>query len=457
MSSTQKKQSVALSSVFASAGLTLIKLVVGLLTGSIGILSEAAHSLLDLGAALLTLFAVRMGDKPADEKHNYGHAKIESVSALIETGLLFLTSIWIIYEASLRLISSKVEVEATWYAFAVMAVSILVDLSRSRALTRVAKETNSQALEADALHFNSDIYSSMVVLAGLAFVTLGIKSADAYAAIGVSIFVFYAGIKLGKRTIDVLVDTAPEGIREKVIEITRKTEGVIGIEKNRVRQLGSTVFINLTVYVSRKLALVKANAISDSIIKRIRQSIPGTDITIHAKPLPLNNETLVERVQIAAGRHNLQVHDIAVHVQDGKKYINFDLEVDAGMKIDQAHDLATRLEKEIRKEIGTNIEIITHIEPMRPEVISGQKVGPEKENAVKDAIQDIARKSALVKNVHDIRIRRTDNLTFVSFHCYFPGKTPLETAHNEASKLEYLIREKIPGIQRIVIHAEPAR
>ncbi|HVN66990.1 MAG TPA: cation diffusion facilitator family transporter, partial [Candidatus Sulfotelmatobacter sp.] len=337
MSQGKKKQSVALSSVLASACLTAIKLAVGLLTGSIGILSEAAHSALDLGAATLTWFAVTVGDKPADETHQYGHAKIESVSALIETGLLFLTSAWIIYEAALRLIYGGTEVEATWYAFAVMAISILVDFSRSRALTRVAKETNSQALEADALHFSSDILSSLVVLAGLGLVTLGFQSADAWAAIGVSVFVFYAGIRLGKRTIDTLVDAAPKGIREKVADITAGTEGVIGTDKVLIRQLGSTAFIDLTIYVSRKLALVKAQAIADLLIKRIRAEVPETDISIRTKPLPLNNETLAERVQIAAARHNLQVHDIVLHTQKDKNYLSYDLEVEAGLNLKEAH------------------------------------------------------------------------------------------------------------------------
>ncbi len=182
-----------MSSVAAGAALTLTKLVVGLLTGSMGIISEAAHSLLDLAAAVMTVFAVKHGDKPADADHPYGHGKIESVSALIETGLLFLTSAWIVYESVRRLWSGNVEIEATWYAFAVVIGAMAVDISRSRALYAVAKRTKSQALEADALHFSSDIWSSAVVLIGLVFVRLGIKGADAIAAIGVSMFVAVAG------------------------------------------------------------------------------------------------------------------------------------------------------------------------------------------------------------------------------------------------------------------------
>lgn len=279
-----KKQSVALSSVFASLALTVLKLVVGLATGSMGILSEAAHSALDLGAASLTFFAVRVGDKEADEHHPYGHQKVESVSALIETGLLFVTSAWIIYEAIKRLTAGKVEVEATWYAFAVIIFSIIVDYSRSRALNKVAKETKSQALEADALHFSSDILSSLTVLGGLIFVLLGVTRADAFAALGVSIFVLRAGYSLGKRTIDVLIDTVPAGLPEKIKGLVNQVEGVLSIKRIRVRPVGITIFIDITITVSGKLSVDRAHAICDEIENKIRAEIPETDITIHSEP-----------------------------------------------------------------------------------------------------------------------------------------------------------------------------
>ncbi len=279
-----KKQSVALSSVFASLALTVLKLIVGLVTGSIGILSEAAHSLLDLGAALLTFFAVKVGDKEADEHHHYGHQKVESVSALVETGLLFLTSAWIIYEAIKRLSTGGTEVEVTWYAFAVMIFSIIIDYSRSRALKKVAKETKSQALEADALHFSSDIYSSLTVIAGLIFVSLGIGKADAIAAIGVSFFVLHAGYVLGRRTVDTLVDTTPDGSSKKINLLARQVAGVISVKRIRARAVGNATFIDMTITVKKDLTVDKAHAICDEIEKKIKASIPHADITIHSEP-----------------------------------------------------------------------------------------------------------------------------------------------------------------------------
>lgn len=452
---SQKKQSVALTSVFASLLLTTLKLVVGLLTGSIGIISEAAHSGLDFGAALLTYFAVRIGDKPPDDRHPYGHGKVESISAFIETGLLFLTSAWIIYEAIQRLMYHTVEIETRWYAFAVIIISILIDFSRSRALSKVAVATKSQALEADALHFSSDILSSFVVLIGLIFVAFGVTRADAFAAIGVSFFVLHAGYSLGKRTIDVLVDTAPKGLVEQIGDITKKIKGVISIEKIRVRPVGITIFVDMTISVSRMLPLEKTHEICQTIERNIHQAIPETDITIHTKPLSLDSETIIEQVKIIAANHNLSTHDIVVHTQNNKKYVSFDLEVNANLDIEKAHSKASRLEKEIKKEIGNDTELNIHIEPLKSEILLGKNVGTSKNKKIRDVIETITKKLKLVKNVHDIEIRKSNNKYFITLHCVLKNNTPLEIAHAIASKYEYLIKDQLSVVERVVIHTEP--
>lgn len=450
-----KKQSVALSSVFASAFLTITKLIAGLATGSMGILSEAAHSALDFGAALLTYFAVCIGDKPADTKHTYGHGKAESVSALAETGLLFITSAWIIYEAVRRLQTHNLEVEVAWYSFAVIIFSIIIDYSRSKALSKVAKETKSQALEADALHFSSDILSSLVVLLGLVFVSFGIKIADPIAAVGVSLFVTRAGISLGKRTIDVLIDAVPEGLTEKIIETTKKVTGVIGIEKLRVRSVGAIVFVDMTINVNRKLPLQAVQNIINNIEGNIHKIIAEADITVHTKPLSLDNETIIERIQIIATNHNLAVHDIAVHSLKDKKYISFDLEVDANLTILEAHKTASHLEKEIMKELGDNIEIDTHIEPFRSQILTGVNISADKELEIQKIISKIAKTMKLVVEIHDIEIRKTQEKLFISFHALFENDTPLEEVHNFSSRFEYLIKDEVPNVHRVVVHAEP--
>ena len=453
---SNEKNTVALSSVFAGAALTLLKLVAGLLTGSIGILSEAAHSSLDLLAALLTYFAVRIGDKPADKEHPYGHGKVESVSALIETGLLFLTSFWIISEAVERLFFKNVQVRTTWYSLAVIIISIIVDVSRSRALGKVAKKTGSQALEADALHFSSDIWSSGVVLLGLILVAFGWNKADSIAAICVALFVMYVGYGLGKRTIDVLMDVAPEGLVDRLETEARKIEGVIDVEKIRVRPVGLFVFVDMTVNVNRKLSLEKTNFICQAIEDEVHKLVKEADITIRTKPLPDDNETLIERVQIAASFNELSVHDISVQEQGGKKYLSFDLELDSGFSVKRAHLIASRLEKTLIDEIGDDIYINIHIDPQESQSIRGESVPEKEEMEIKQAVLKLSEKISLIKDVHEVHARRSEGRLFITLHCRFDDDTPLVNAHGATSRLEYLLRESLPDVQRVVVHAEPA-
>lgn len=250
------KEQVALSSIAASAGLTIAKGVVGVMTGSLALLSEAAHSFLDLVATIMTYFAVRISGKPADAEHHYGHGKVESVTALAETALLFLLSGIVFWEGGKRLLAHDGHaVEATAAAFAVIVVSIVVDYFRARVLSRVAKETSSQALEADALHFSSDMWSSLAVLFGLGGIALGYPWADSASAIVVAVFICVAGWRLGRRTIETLTDTAPPGAAERVSEIAERIPGVVAIERVRARPSGGGMFVELAVAVSRTLPL----------------------------------------------------------------------------------------------------------------------------------------------------------------------------------------------------------
>src|SRR3984957_1622666 len=245
-----EKERAALGSIAASAGLTIAKAIVGLLTGSLAILSEAGHSLIDLAATLLTYFAVRVSGKPADAEHQYGHGKVESVTALAEAAFLFVLATVVIFEAAQRLTGEHpYTVAATPAAFLVVAVSVVVDFFRARTLSRVAAATSSQALEADALHFRSDMWSSIAVLIGLGGVALGYSRADAVAALIVALFICVAGWRLGRRTIDTLTDTAPAGVSERVMAIARRVPGVVTVERVRARPAGAVLFIELSVGV----------------------------------------------------------------------------------------------------------------------------------------------------------------------------------------------------------------
>jgi len=273
-----------MTSVIAAVFLTSFKLIIGFSTNSLGILSEAAHSGLDLVAAFVTLLAVRVSSKPADDDHQYGHGKVENLSALIETILLLITCGWIIFEVYKRLTGEAVQVDVSFWSFLVIIVSIIVDISRSRALMRIAKKYNSQALEADALHFSTDIYSSAVVLAGLFAYSFGIHFADSIAALIVAVIVIFISLRLGKRSIDVLMDKAPEGVKEKVEAIVVKLNGIYNVHDVRVRNSGAETLIELNIHVDPSLDINSAHAISETVEEAVAKEIRNCKVVVHIEP-----------------------------------------------------------------------------------------------------------------------------------------------------------------------------
>src|SRR5882757_1243637 len=362
----EMKERVALTSIAASGGLTIAKAAVGVMTGSLAILSEAAHSLIDFGATLMTYFAVRVSSKPADEEHHYGHGKIESVSALAETALLFLLSGVVIWEAATRLIAAPGHrVEATVAAFAVIVVSVVVDFFRARLLYRVAEETASEALEADALHFGSDMWSSLAVLVGLGGVALGYSWADSAAAIAVAIFILVAGWRLGRPTIETLTDTAPEGSAERIFAIARRVSGIVAIERVRARAVGATLFADLVVAVSRTLPLDRVAEIRAALTQAICAEMPEAEVDVAIEPRALDDETVLERVMVIARNRALAVHHVTVHSIGGQLSISLDLEVDGSLSLGRAHEIADGLEAALGAELGYDVEVETHIEPLQ--------------------------------------------------------------------------------------------
>jgi len=298
MSHTQaqkEKSQAAGTSVLAAVGLTAFKLIVGIATNSLGILAEAAHSALDLAAALMTWFAVRMSGKPADKEHQFGHGKIENLSALFEALLLLLTSVWIIYEAVQRLFYKAEEVEVSVWSFIVMTTSIIVDINRSRMLYKAARKYNSQALEADALHFATDIWSSSVVIVGLIGVTVArfipglnwMVQADAVAAMVVAVIVIYVSGELGWRTVKALLDTAPRGKRDQIINLVEALNGVENCHAVRIRPSGASWFVDLHVTMDGESTLSEAHVLTETIEKEIHKILPGSDATVHVEPLEM--------------------------------------------------------------------------------------------------------------------------------------------------------------------------
>ena len=385
------KEKAALGSIAASAALTVAKAVVGVMTGSLAILSEAGHSLLDLAATVLTYAAVRISGKPADAEHQYGHGKIESVAALAETALLFILGAGVDYEAGSRLLREQAHmVEATIYAFAIIGVSIVVDFFRARTLKRVAEKTSSQALEADALHFSSDMWSSIAVLIGLGGVALGYAWADSAAALVVAIFICIAGWRLGRRTIDTLTDTAPAGVSEKVAAIARRVPGIVEVERVRARPAGAVLFVDLAIGVSRTLPLDRVAAIKDRLTRAIRAQFPASETTITTEPRALDDETVRERVMLIARNSGLAVHHVAVQAIDDRLSVSTDLEVEGALPLSAAHETASRLEEAIREELGPEVEVETHIEPLPAVMLAGRDAEAARVGEIREALAALA-------------------------------------------------------------------
>ena len=292
-----EKRGAAASSVLAAMVLTTLKIVVGITTGSLGILAEAAHSALDLVAAVITLISVRLSSKPADREHLYGHGKVESLSAFFETLLLLGTCVWIVYGAVGRLRSGKVEIELNIWAFAVIIISIIVDISRSRMLMRTAKKYNSQALEADALHFSTDVWSSSVVLFGLFCVKLGdwvpawgwLRYADSVAALIVALIVIWICGELGFRTVRALLDSAPAGMEQNIRLAAEAVPGVVDCHSVRVRCSGAQVFVDMHVHVDGTQTLESAHALTEEIERAVQAVAPDSDVTVHPEPASASN------------------------------------------------------------------------------------------------------------------------------------------------------------------------
>ncbi len=455
-----EKHLIARNSVYAAIFLTSMKLIIGLATGSLGILSEALHSGLDLVAAAITLIAVRISSKPADSQHTYGHGKVENLSALFETMLLLATSIWIIDEAIQRLFFKNVTVELSAWAFVIIIVAIAVDWSRSRALMRVAVKYHSQALEADALHFSTDIWSSFVVLVGLIFVLMArvfgiawLAKADAVAALGVSGIVVYVSLKLGLRTITALIDGVPSGIREEIVRAAQ-VPGVSEIRRVRIRQSGPDAFADITLSVARDMALVKAHDIANTAEVAVKKVLPGADVVVHVDPDQNGPRDLVSVIQVLAGQNGLSAHGVRIYNIAGRREIELHLVVDPALKLSEAHEAASLFEQELRQADPGLLNIVTHLEPGGEEavVFDATRVNAGYINRVVNKLPDVL---GIPCAPHSIVTHRVGNEFELSFHCMLDPSLSLTDVHAFTERAEQSIRSQVPAVGRVVIHTEP--
>lgn len=459
-----EKKSAARNSVFAALFLTLMKLVVGLITGSLGILAEAAHSGLDLVAAFVTLLAVRVSDKPADREHTYGHGKVENFSALVETILLFVTCAWIIYEAVIRIFFKTVEINPSLWAFLVMAISIGVDVSRSRMLAAAARKHQSQALEADALHFSTDVWSSSVVILGLAFVWLGknvisghaplFEKADALSAVGVAFIVLFVSYRLGRRTIDVLLDRAPEGLPQRLRDAAAGVEGVLNVGQVRVRRSGPVFFVDMTVDVDRNLSFERTHAIAEEVETRLQEIAPGADVVIHTDPREVERETMAKRIRAVAYRNQMSIHNIALHENRNRVFVDLHLEVDDHLSLAQAHEMASHIEKDLHQDMPEISQVYVHMESRGTGLGEGMDV-TAKEGELVRRIKGVADEAAGPGSCHNVLVRRHGEKRSVSLHCHFNKEMSIIETHDITTRIEVKLKEQIPGLDRVLVHAEP--
>jgi len=455
-----EKRAVAGSSVLAAIAITALKTLVGVTTGSLGILSEAAHSALDLIAATITLFSVRVSDKPADAEHQYGHGKVENFSAFLETGLLLLTCIWIVYEAVSRLFFRRVEIEPTIPAFVVMFFSMGVDFWRSRALGRIAAKYDSQALEADALHFSTDILSSCVVALGLLLVLLGrgfgigwLRDADPIAALFVAGVVVYVSWRLARRTIDSLLDAAPAVVRSRIISAVSRVDGLLEVDRVRIRRAGNRYFADLSIGLSRNVTFQRSEQVADAVTDAVHNVLPDADVVVHSVPRAVNTENIFDRVRAVATRNNLNVHDVSVQDLRGNLHVEQHLELDERLSLKDAHDRVTVLETEIRRDVPEISSILTHIESEPATIEPGDEM--VRDARLEKRLKAIAAEFPEILDMHDVQIKRVRGRLYVSCHCTMADDLPLTRGHDISTQLEIRFKQAAPELFRVLIHPEP--
>jgi cation diffusion facilitator family transporter len=455
-SASSSKTSVAAISIVASGGMAVAKFVVGVAIGSLALISEALHSTIDLVATIITWAVVRVSDQPADAEHHYGHGKFESVSALFIIALLYVLAGGILVQAYSHLHDGAPPPSISVVPFAVLVIDIIVNLWRARALHRAARDTKSQALAADALHFASDVMGSSAVIVGLILAGLGFWWGDAAAAIAVAVMIALLGLRMARETVETLLDRAPEGAQDKATVAIAGVPGVVGVDRLRVRMVGATHFIDAIVSVPRTYPIDRVEEIKHKAQQAVSKAFGDADLTFTAVPVARDNESVRERIMVIARNSGLAIHHVTVHDLGGKLSVSIDLEVDGEMELDAAHAIAHDLERAIREDFGEDVEVDTHIEPLEPELPFGTDAAPERVEAIRAALTGFAAGGA-IHDIHNVRVRDTDAGEIVNFHCRAVPSMSVIKVHDSVDEIERALRRAFPTIKRVISHAEPAR
>jgi cation diffusion facilitator family transporter len=460
------KRAAALASLLAAFAITLLKLLTGVLTGSLGMLSEAAHSAIDLIAAAITLATVRVSDRPPDEDHAYGHGKLESLSASIEILIMIGSCIFIAREAILRLLHhTHLDLRWSIWPFLVLLLSMAVDYSRSRNLHRVAQAQRSDALEADAVHFGTDLYSAAAVLFGLLASFAGqrfhiptLEYADPIAALLVSVIILTVTYRLARTTLDSLLDATPPETSDELRRELERIDGVLVVDRIRIRRSGSDTFVDLTLGMPRNLTFQRSEQITFAATTAVQHRLPGADVVIHSVPTATVDESVFDRIRAVAARSNLTIHDVSVQQYKGALHVEQHLEVPETMSLQQAHDIASQLESEVRREVPGIKTVLTHIES-EPATISYPAQFAANEHLVAN-LRSTASHFPEIEDVHEVTVTRghggAANSVQINCHVTLPDDLTMSRVHDIITEFEGEFRLHHPQVSRVLIHPEPA-
>lgn len=458
----REKRMAAASSLLAALLMAALKLAAGLLTGSLALLSEAVHSGLDLIASCITLFSVEVSDRPADENHNYGHGKVESLSAFFETFLMLGSCVWIIWEAIRRIFVHHVALELNPWAFAVPVLAIVVDVLRSRSMLRVAHRHGGPALEADAIHFRTDIWSSSAVLLGLLSTWAGARwhimrfeLADPIAALVVSFIILHACWRLARQTVDALLDATPKQTRRDLVRELNRIDGVHDVERVRVRRAGNDYFVDLTVGMARNLTFQRSEQIVTAATEAVKRMLPTADVVVHTVPRATSTENIFDRIRAVAARANVAIHEVTVQQLDNRLQVELHVEVDEKLSLREAHDFVTVLEQQMLSEVPEIATILTHIES-EPAHIAHPDSLDRDDRALEASLRKAAATFPQILDIHDVLVSRIGDHIQVSCHCTLPDDLSMDQVHEVITAFEVCVKLEHPQLQRMLIHPEPA-
>jgi cation diffusion facilitator family transporter len=458
----REKRTAAITSLLAALGMVALKLAAGLLTGSLALLSEAAHSGLDGIASGITLFSVQVSDRPADEDHNYGHGKVESLSAFVEVFLMLASCVWIVTEAVQRIFLHRIELTLPLWTFAIPLIAITVDTLRSRSLLRVAQRYGSPALEADAVHFRTDIWSSTAVFLGLVATWAGahfsrprLQLADPIAALVVSAIILLACWKLARQTIDALLDSTPKQTHRDLMRELTRIDGVHDVERVRVRRAGNEYFVDLTVGLARNLTFQRSEQIVMAATAAVKRLLPAADVVVHTVPRATSTESIFDRIRAVAMRSNVAIHEVTVQQLDNKLHVEQHVEVDEKLTLREAHDFVTALEARMLQEVPEIATILTHIES-EPAQIEHTASLDRDDRALEVGLRTVARAFPVILDIHDILVTRAGDRIQLSCHCTLPDNLSMEDVHEIITAFEIAVKTDYPQVHRMLIHPEPA-